>query len=604
MSLFEQQLKIIREFDNGNYDTRLYKDFLINSKNDKDYKRNFSMLLQLMEYKILSCTRTEDIKDVFKLYLDLFIKNGENKIKGYKTENSTNFFKKYLITNIKTNINISIIYIMNDKNKLKNNEIQIGIIEDMYNGRMFSSFNVNDINILNNVDLDNLVISVCEYDNGLDKVNSIMNTYIENENVKELKNILLNDDLNKFIEFIDKNKIMPIESKLMEGMRSVFNGYQCSIRYHCVLFSAVKCFMYLFANGYISYHEKLVSALTISGNVSIFKLICKYLTEDDLDYIINNIAIYHKNDLFEYVLNNHYEDVIKCYNDNLYSMFIDFYNFDMLLKLVNKGYEIDNNKFEICPSYKDCYIITYIYNNFGYCITKYINDVLYDILYEDLTISEYKELLYNLPSNKKLNFNKLMFNCFKYNKSVEFIKELIKECEITKSNCYYFKEHLKLLYDLIKLNDIYKYNNNDCEYTFVKDTFEKVFSNIEIYRTPRYYYFVRHIINRCFRRHFLIKDILNIVDYIKQGRNLENKEANKFKPVRMLQYFTNFKYFSIKPGFEEYEEIYLNNAKIPYDVDEMRLFISMIQDRYITNDEREALLELYKKYINCLTFKE
>ncbi len=601
MSLFEEQLEIIREFDNGNYNTKLYKDFLNNSKNDKDYNRNFFMLLQLVKNKITSNIKTENIKNIFRLYLDLFIRNCENKIEEYSVENWTNFSKIYSITNIKTNICISVIRIMNDKNKLKNdNEIEIGIFEDMYNGRSLLSFNVNNIEILNNVDLDNFCISVCIYDyDAYNKINSIMNTYIENENVKELKNILLNDDLNKFIEFIDKNKIMPIDSKLMEGMASIFKNYQCSIRYHCVLFSAVKCFMYLFANGYITYYEKLVRALAISGNVSIFKLICKYLTEDDLNCLINDIAIYHNNNLFEYILNNHYEDIIKKYCSNLYSLLINNHNFDMLLKLVNKVYI--NNGFH--PNYKDCYIITYIYDNYDYCITKYINDVLYNILYEDITISEYKRLLYSLPTNTILSFDKLIFNCFKYNKSAEFIKELIKECEISKSNCYYFNEPLKLLYDLIKLNNIYKCNDeDDFEYTFIKDTFEKVFSAIEIYKTPRYYYFVKHIINRCFRRHFLIKDILDIVDYIKQGRNLKNREANKFKPVRMLQYFISFECYGIKPNFKKYEEIYLNNAKIPYDVDEMRLFISMFQNRLLTNDEREELLKVYKKYVNCLTF--
>lgn len=57
MSLFEQQLEVIKKFDNSNYNTKIYKDFLNNSKNDKDYDRNFSMLLELIIIKILSGTR-------------------------------------------------------------------------------------------------------------------------------------------------------------------------------------------------------------------------------------------------------------------------------------------------------------------------------------------------------------------------------------------------------------------------------------------------------------------------------------------------------------------------------------------------------------------
>lgn len=587
MSLFEEQLEIIREFDNDNYDTRLYKDFLNNSKNDKDYERNFSMILQLVKNKISSSIKTEDIKDVFRLYLDLFIKNRENKIKEHDTENSINFSKKYLITNIKTNIRISVINIMNDKNKLKNdNEIEIGIKEDMYYEKIFSSINVNNIEILNNVDLDNFCISIRIYDYKYNKINSIMNTYIENETVKELKNILLNDDLNKFIEFINKNNIISnnIDNSFYDGN---------SILYNCVLFSAVKCFTYLFVNDYIKHYEKLVKALAISGNITIFKLIYKYLTDGDLNNLITDIIKYRKNDLFEYLLNNHYENIIKEYCYILYILLMDNYNFDMLLKLVNKDYE---NKYDFHPNYKSCYIITYIYDNFDYCITKNIDHVLYNILYEDLTISEYKRLLYDLPLKKDLNFNKLIFHCFKYNKSADFIKELIKECEITNSNCYYFNEPLRLLCDLITHNKYYKF-------TFVKDTFEKVFSDIQISKTCCYYYYVSRIINKCFQNHLSIKDILNIVNYIKQGKTLKNREANRLKPVSILWYLINLKTFGQTPDFKEYEEIYLNKV-IPYDVDEMKSFISIFQYRYITDDDREELLKLYKKYVNCLTFKE
>lgn len=60
------------------------------------------MLLELIIIKILSSTRIEDIKNVFRLYLDLFIKNNENEIKEQPYNKLPNKFSKgYRMKNIK-----------------------------------------------------------------------------------------------------------------------------------------------------------------------------------------------------------------------------------------------------------------------------------------------------------------------------------------------------------------------------------------------------------------------------------------------------------------------------------------------------------------------